>query len=95
MREVDQFLFPAVHQRLDERQWGGLEAATKSGDEEKKDSATNGMGSRNSDNGDFSEFDSSHSSVRKGRPERRGKMKELTPPTVPLAAFPEEYRSRA
>jgi len=63
--EVDRSLFPAVYQRLDGRQWGGLlEAAATSEDEERKDSATNGIGSRNGDNEDFAEFDSSHSSGR-------------------------------
>jgi len=53
-----------MYQRLDGRQWGGLEAAVISEDEEKNGIATREIGSRNSDNEDFAEFYSSHSSGR-------------------------------
>lgn len=66
LRKVNQFLFPVVCQRLDGRQRGGLWAAETPEDEEKNDSTTNGTGSRNDDDEDFAEFDSSHSSVQKG-----------------------------
>lgn len=43
VREVGQFIFPVVCQRLDWMQWGGLWAVETPEDKEENDSATNGM----------------------------------------------------